>query len=90
MELLQKQTQETEDFLDDCVAMVEALRCMKEKGAEGVDPAGVTLKTEVFDRCFPGVEWKEVRTKDGKFIGIYEKIAEYRGFEFGTVKEADE
>ena len=90
MELLQKQTQETESFLDDCVAMVEALRCLEEKGAEAIDAEGVTLKPEVFDRCFPGVEWKEVRTKDGKFIGIYEKIAEYRGFEFGTVKEADE
>lgn len=78
-----------EAFLDDCVAMVEALRCLEEKGAEAIDSEGVTLKTEVFDRCFPGVEWKEVRTKNGEFTGYYEKIAEYRGFEFGTVKEAD-
>lgn len=81
---------QAEAFLDDCVAMVEALRCLEEKGAEAIDAEGVTLTAEVFDRCFPGVEWKEVRTKDGKFIGLYEKIAEYRGFEFGTVKEADE
>lgn len=81
---------QAEAFLDDCVAMVEALRCLEEKGAEAIDSEGVTLKTEVFDRCFPGVEWKEVRTKNGEFTGYYEKIAEYRGFEFGTVKEADE
>ena len=85
MELLQKQTQETEDFLDDCVAMVEALRCLEEKGAEAIDSEGVTLKTEVFDRCFPGVEWSKEKDALGHPMGIFIKSAEYRGFVFDTL-----
>ncbi|MBR1689376.1 MAG: hypothetical protein IJ713_01220 [Oscillibacter sp.] len=52
-------TKETEEFLDDCVAMVEALRVLEGKGAEGIDTAGVTLTEEAFDKCFPGMEWVE-------------------------------
>jgi len=84
MELLQKQTQETENFLDDCVAMVEALRCLEEKGAEAIDAEGVTLKTEVFDRCFPGMEWSESLTLEGYPTGLRQKTAMYRGFTFDT------
>lgn len=83
-ELIERQEQ-VRDFLDDCVAMVEALRCMEDKGAEAIDTAGVTLLTEVFDRCFPGVEWKSV-TVDGAVI-CQIKEAEYRGFRFDAVRD---
>ena len=89
MDKLMEMTQEVEMFLYDCVATGEVIRCMQEKGVEAIDSDGVSLKPEVFDRCFPGVEWREVRAEDGEFIGLYEKTAEYRGFEFGTYKEAD-
>lgn len=78
-----------QEFLDDCVGMVEALRCMQDKGTEGFDTNGVTLKAEVFDRCFPGVEWQPV-TIDGKPGGIEWKEAEYRGFTFDAIRETEE
>lgn len=77
---------QAEAFLDDCVAMVEALRCLEEKGVEGVDPDGVTLNAAVFDKCFPGVEWAEQTLEDGRPVGIRFKKAEYRGFDFDTLE----
>lgn len=84
-ELIQMQEQ-VRDLLDDCVAMVEALRCLRDKGAEGIDAEGVTLTEAVFDRCFPGVEWEPITVKD-KPIGLEIKQAEYREIIFDTVRE---
>ena len=81
-------TRAREQLLDDCVAMVEALRCLRDKGAEAIDEMGVTLTEEAFDRCFPGVEWTPV-TADGTVIA-YIKEAEYRRFHFVCVKDAEE
>lgn len=76
-----------ETFLDDCVAMAEALRCMRDKGAESIDCDGVTLTEELFDRCFPGNEWTPVMV-DGT-VFAYTKDAEHRGFHFDCVKDAE-
>jgi len=83
-----KQVKEGTEFLDDCVAMCEAVRCLEEKGAESIDTEGVTLTEAVFDRCFPGKEWHAVLI-DGEPIGLETKTALYRGFVFDTVREAD-
>ena len=74
-----------ETFLDDCVAMAEALRCMRDKGAESIDCDGVTLTEELFDRCFPGIEWKPVTVGGNVICEI--KEAEYRGFRFDAVRD---
>ena len=71
-------------LLDDCVAMAECLRVLRERGVACIDDYGISLRPEVFDRLFPGLEWQEHTTLDGKFIGIFEKTAEYRGFQFDT------
>ena len=84
-----KAVKTTEDFLDDCVAMVECLRVLKEKGVSGVDTEGVELRTDVFDRCFPGIEWEESKDRQGRPIGLRVKTTEYRGFLFDAV-ELDE
>ena len=86
---LVKVKRETEDFLADCVAMVECLRVLKEKGVEGLDTEGVELRTDVFDRCFPGIEWEESKDRQGRPIGLRVKTTEYRGFLFDAV-ELDE
>jgi hypothetical protein len=78
-----------QEFMDDCVAMAEAMRCLRDKGAEGFDPDGVTLKAEVFDRCFPGTAWEAVLI-DGEPIGLEVKRAEYRGFAFDAIREAED
>ncbi len=75
-----------QEFMDDCVAMAESLRCMRDKGAESIDCDGVSLTPAVFDRCFPGVEWAPVLV-DGEPLGIEIKEAEYRGFRFDAVKD---
>ena len=75
------------EFMDDCVAMAEALRCMQDKGAEAIDTDGVTLKEEIFDRCFPGTEWEPVLLDGGEPMGIEIKQAEYRGFAFDCLRE---
>lgn len=90
MEDLIKEAAANEEFLDDCTAMVECIRCLRDKGVEEIDETGVSLKSEVFDRCFPGVEWNEVRDRQGRFVGFYEKNAVYRGFEFGALRAAGE
>lgn len=77
-----------QEFLDDCVAMAEALRCMRDRGAESIDTDGVTLKEEIFEKCFPGLAWEPVLV-DGEPLGIEIKEAEYRGFGFDTLREAD-
>ena len=77
----------TVDFLDDCVAMVEALRCMKDKGAADVTAEGVTLAEAVFDSCFPGIEWEPITLPDGTDIGLEVKRAEYRGFSFDAIRD---
>ena len=79
------------EFLDDCTALVECIRVLQEKGVESVDEVGVTLKAEIFDRCFPGVEWEKVKDMTGQPIGLRTKSAQYRGFEFAAVElEGDE
>ena len=77
-----------QEFLDDCVAMAEALRCMQDKGAESILPDGATLKEEIFDRCFPGAEWTPV-TVDGTVVCLL-KEAKYRGFLFDCVRDQKE
>ena len=72
------------DLLDDCVAMVECLRCLAEKGAEHVDTDGVTLKPELFDQLFPGVAWEDATDSEGRPFGLRVKTAEYRGFVFNA------
>ncbi len=76
-----------QEFLDDCVAMAEALRCMRDRGAESIDTDGCTLEEEIFDRCFPGAEWKPVLLEDGEPIGLEIKQAVYRGFGFDCLRE---
>lgn len=76
---------EREQLLDDCVAMVEAIRCMEDRGVETIDGMGVTLTEEAFDRCFPGMEWKPVTVGGNVICEI--KEAEYRGFRFDAVRD---
>ena len=77
------------EFLDDCVSMAEALRCMRDKGAEAIDTDGVTLKEEIFEKCFPGLAWEPVLLDGGEPIGLEIKQAEYRGFGFDCLREVE-
>lgn len=81
---------EAMEFLDDCVSTVEVIRCMLDKGVEHIDGEGVTLKEEVFDRCFPGRDW-QVYPIDGEPGWTFTvKTVLYRGFVFDAVKRDKE
>ena len=77
-------TKETETFLDDCVGLLEALKCLQDKGVETVDADGATLSEKAFDRCFPGTAWIEPEN------GFVLKRAVNRGFVFETIKTAQD
>ena len=77
-----------QEFLDDCVAMVEALRCMRDRGAESIDCEGVTLREEIFEKCFPGLAWEPVLV-DGEPLGFEIKEAEYRSHGFNCYREVE-
>lgn len=81
---------QTGKFLDDCVSSVEMLRCMADKGEESIDRWGVTLKAEVFDRCFPGMEWQDHIIGEDPLMVVKIKTAFYRGFIFDTLRSAEE
>ena len=66
-----------QDFMDDCVAMVEVFRCLKEKGALLIDDTGILLQTDVFDRLFPEAELVHNDNANYDF-----KRYVYRGFPF--------
>lgn len=84
-----EQVEKDREFLDDCVALTEALRCLEEKGVEGIDTDGVTLKEEVFERCFPGIDWEPIII-DGEQVTLQWKHAQYRKFEFDCIRSADD
>ena len=88
MEQIIKEHEQLRDFLNDCVAMCEALRCLRDKGAEEIDCEGISLETEIFDKCFPNREWQPVLV-GGEPIGCEIKTAEYRGFLFDTFREVE-
>lgn len=77
-------TKEAETFLDDCVGLLEALRCLQDKGVEAVDDDGATLSEKAFDKCFPGLVWSRPEH------GTMSKRAVYRGFLFETFKLEEE
>ena len=79
-------SKQTENLLDDCVAMMECQKVLRERGALCIDELGVELREDVFDRCFPGIEWEERLTKSGESLGIWRKFAQYRGVSFETMK----
>ena len=83
-----EQVEKDREFLDDCVALTEALRCLGEKGVENIDTECVTLKEEVFERLFPGIEWEPV-IMDGEQVTLLWKQAQYRGFMFDCLRAAD-
>lgn len=80
-----EQVEKDREFLDDCVAMVEELRCLAEKGVEAVDENGMTLKEAVFERLFPGIEWEPVII-DGEPVTLEWKCTQYRGFMFDCLR----
>ena len=91
MEQLIGMVKEAEAFLDDCVDMCEALRCLQDKGVETVDDDGATLSEQAFDRCFPGTAWEDAVANDGsKVTGIQVKRAMYRGFVFESFRLEEE
>jgi|GEM_PF-3198438 len=77
-------------FLDDCVSTVEVIRCMLDKGVEHIDGEGVTLKEEVFDRCFPGRDWQEYPIDGEPGWTFTVKTVLYRGFVFDAIKREKE
>mgnify|MGYP003571255735 CR=1 FL=1 len=81
METIETMAAKDREFLDDCVSMCEAVRCMAEQGAVEFDGREgiIELREEVFDRCFPGMEWEEVFTASGDPVGLREKTASYGG-----------
>ena len=88
MEQIIREHERLRELLDDSVAMCEALRCLRDKGAEEIDCEGITLTAEIFDKCFPNREWQPVLVSD-QSIGIEVKTAEYRGFLFDTFREVE-
>lgn len=84
MEPINEMTEGSRKLLDDCVAMAECLRVLRERGVTCIDDYGISLRTDVFDRIFPGMEWQEHRNANGTYIGILTKEVEYRGFRFDT------
>lgn len=89
MEQIIREHERLRELLDDSVAMCEALRCLRDKGAEEIDCESITLTTEIFDKCFPDRDWQPVETGDGP-IGISFKTAEYRGFRFWCFMDTED
>ena len=77
-------------LLDDCVAMAECLKVLRERGVATLDEYGIELRPDVFEQIFPGLEWKEHTTLSGKFMGVYHKEVEYRGCLFETYKTEED
>lgn len=92
MEPIIEMAEESRKLLDDCVAMLQCLEVLRERGAEDIDrlQGVVSLTEEAFDKAFPGLLWEEHLMRDGSPIGIWTKTAEYRGVTFETMRIDEE